>query len=270
MNPLAISAPSGSAWKHQWNVVWTLAMREIRGRYAGSVAGTAWTILGPALTILIFLFVFSEIMMSRLGEGSGPADYALYLCTGIIPWSSFQEAVHRGNTVFIENANLIKRLFFPREILILQTVLVSTISLIIGLGLILIVLLVIGRFPGWNVLLLLPAVGIQTVMVFGLGLAFATFNVFFRDLSHAMGILLHLWFWLSPIVYPAEIIPERFALLLQLNPVTHLVGLYRTALLNSPPPGPAGILGTVAFSLLILWISLKLYRRLSPKIVDEV
>lgn len=255
---------------YHWHFVWDLVRREMRGRYSGSALGLFWTVVSPALTILIFVMVFSRIMAAKLGLGGSIREYVVYLCCGIIAWSAFQEAIQRAVTVFGDHAGLIKRVFFHKEILVVQIIISTTLNLCIAYGLFMIAMIVLKHPPSYPALLLPVVVLLQALFTFGLALLVATANVFLRDLSHGLGPLLHLWFWLTPIVYPASIIPPSLRWLMRLNPMTHLLNIYRSLLLHAALPGGRQLLCFTCLALLSVAVGVRVYSRLSSDIADEV
>ncbi len=253
-----------------WSFIWHLVKREFRGRYAGSVLGMFWALLGPALTILIFLLVFSNIMAMRFGGDTGISEYVIYLCCGIIPWNAFQESIVRSNTVFVDHSNLIKRVVFPKEILIAQIVTTCTLNLIIGFLLLIPVVIILDSPIGISLVYLPLVITLQMLFSFGLGMIFSTLNVFFRDLSQVIGIFLHVWFWLTPIVYPIKIIPEWLSWWMQFNPLAHLMELYRSILMNSENPGLKQFALFSSITLFVVVIGFSIFERLKDEIPDEV
>lgn len=252
------------------SLIWGLVKRELRGRYAGSVLGTSWVVLAPALTILVFFFVFSKVMALRVGAQGGGRDYVAFLCTGILPWNALHEAIQRSTTAFVDHANLLKRILFPKEILIAQIVLTTGASLACSLLLLTVVMALLGYAPRLAWLVLPVLVALQIAFSFGLGLIFATLNVFFRDLGQVAGLLFHLWFWMTPIVYPAAIVPGWLAPWLKLNPLAHLMDMYRDLLLHGRLPAASTLLGFGAVCAAAIFIGKALFVRFEADIVDEV
>lgn len=250
--------------------IWSLVKQEIKGRYAGSMIGMFWTVLNPILTILVFVVIFSEVMAIKYGQNSELNNYIIYLCSGIIPWNSLSETVTRSINVFIDHSNLIKRVLFPKEILIAQILAATTINLIIGLILLLCVILFLGFPIGISILLLPVVIILQVIFSFGLSLIFSTLNVFFRDLSHLINIFLHLWFWITPVVYPIHIVPDKFIIIMKLNPVYHMMGMYRDILLYSNQPGIDRIQYFSLFTMAVFITGLFLFNHLRDEIPDEV
>ncbi len=198
--------------------IWRSAMSDLRYRYAGSAIGVFWNVLIPLAQILIYTLVFSQIMAVRLpGPGSTTA-FAIYLCSGLLPWLGFSECVSRGTQAFLENATYLKKLPIPEQIFVAQNAVGATLNLCISMSLLFVLTIVLKGEITWawlvvpTVLLLFQSFG------FGLGLMLGSLNVFFRDIGQGLAIVLQMWMFLTPIVYVKEILPVLFQKLLIFNP----------------------------------------------------
>lgn len=198
--------------------IWRSAISDLRYRYAGSAMGVFWNVLIPLLQILILTVVFSRIMEIRLpGAGSATA-FAIYLCSGLLPWIGFSECITRGTQSLVENTNYLKKLPIPEEVFVANSTVGGTLSVGISMVLLFVFAIVLKAPITWTwlaaplVILLLQAFG------FGLGLMLGSLNVFFRDIGQGLGIVLQMWMWLTPIVYVKEILPALFQELLVFNP----------------------------------------------------
>lgn len=248
-----------------------LVKRDFQGRYAGSLFGLLWSFAQPLWQIVLFSFVFGTVLGVRADSGSGKANFAMFLFCGLLPWQAIQEAVMRSATAVTDNANLVKKLSFPPQILVFSMVLVALVQELIA-GAVFVVVLAVAGGLDWRYLpLLLIAVPLQVALTLGLGLLLASLQVFVRDVTQVAGIVLAAWFYLTPIVYPIRYVPERFRTWIEWNPLSGLVGLYRRALIGADPgvgwPGVAS-LATVAILVLVggAWV----FSRLKPAFVDEV
>ena len=247
--------------------------REIATQYRGSLLGATWVLIGPTAMILIYTLVFSHLMRSRLPGVDSAFGYSVFLCAGLLPWTFFTESISRLQAVFVTNSSLMKKATFPR--ICLPVIALGTASfnfLVIG-ALFLAFLLVTGGFPGVIVLAALPALAVQVALAAGLGMLFATLNVFFRDVGQAVTLALQFWFWLTPIVYPIGSLPAWAQAVLAWNPMAVLVAHYQSVLLyrRLPDPGSWTGLGWVAgLALAALWLGLATYRRRVGELVDEL
>jgi len=247
--------------------------REIVAQYRGSLLGAAWVLLGPLAMILIYTLVFSHVMRSRLAGVDSAFGYSIFLCAGLLPWTFFTDSVTRLQSVFVANGNLMKKARFPRLCLPLIALGTAAFNFAIVATLFIVFLVVSGSFPGVALLAALPALAVQIALAAGLGILFATLNVFFRDIGQAVNFLLQLWFWLTPIVYPLASLPAWAGNLLAWNPMTPIVSHYQTALLYArAPDGGAwvGLAAVAALALATLWLGLATYRRRVGEMVDEL
>ncbi|MFQ5670370.1 MAG: ABC transporter permease [Acidobacteriota bacterium] len=211
-----------------------LIVRELTRRWAGSSLGIFWMVLHPLLIIGLFSLVFGQLMATRLGEGSTPFDYLVYLCAGLLPWFALQDAVQRSCGLFLENAGLVKKVAFPPVLLVGQLVGSALVTLTVSMALFVGVLTLSGRPPGAAVGLLVPAAILLIILVAGLVCSLSVLTVFFRDLEHLIPVATMLWFWLTPVVYDPGVLPAAVAPLLSLNPMVPILNLFRRALGAGP------------------------------------
>lgn len=244
--------------------------REFQQRYHNSLLGATWAVLGPLAQILVYTVIFSQIMRTKLPDVDTTFGYSIYLCVGLITWGYFAEIVTRFLNVFIDNANLIKKIQFPRLSLPLIAWLSATVNLLIMLGLFGLFLVLSGNFPGWPVLAAVPVLCIVVLFAFGLGISLGVVNVFFRDAGPGVAILLQFWFWLTPIVYPMDILPTWVHNYMQLNPLASLVGALHTIFVFGRWPAWSALWPAAMLSLLLCWFGLCLYRKHAGDMADQL
>jgi lipopolysaccharide transport system permease protein len=219
--------------------------------------------------LLLFTFVFSTVMKISLA-GSRTGSFAVFLFCGLLPWMALQEGVMRAATSITDNSSLVKKLRFPAEILVLAVVLAALLHEAIAALIFLGVLAFLGQLTWSGLPLLLLAVPLQIALTLGLGLLLGSVNVFFRDTAQVLGMVFSGWFYLTPIVYPATLVPERFRGWFELNPLTPLVGLYRQAFLGGRMALVPGT-GTLALAAaVLLCVGFLLFGRLKTAFVDEI
>ena len=256
-------------WRYK-DFIRGMVWREFRGRYRGSLLGSIWAILHPMALIFIYTIVFSKVMGARIKGVEDTMAYGIFLCGGLLAWSYFTELLGRCPNIFIDQANLLKKVSFPRSTLPVALFLSTTINFIIIFTIFLIFLVITGRFPGWSILGFIPLLLIQQSFTLGIGMSMAVFNIFFRDIGHIVNIALQFWFWMTPIVYPISILPDRLRALIELNPLTHFITAYQQIVLNNQWPQlllfKYHLIGAIA----TLIIGFLLFRRLSGDIVDEL
>lgn len=244
--------------------------REFQSKYRNSLLGAAWPILNPLAMVTVYTVIFSSVMRAKLPGINDSLAYGIYLCSGVLTWGLFAEITGRGQNVFLENANLLKKLTFPRLCLPVIVVLNATLNFGIIFGLFLLFLLLTGHFPGLPLLGLLPVLALQIIFSIGLGITLGVLNVFFRDVGQFFGIILQFWFWFTPVVYPITIIPERFRDLLVFNPMAPIIGAYQSVLVNDRWPDWESLLFVTVLSLLLCALALRLFRKHSGEMVDEL
>jgi lipopolysaccharide transport system permease protein len=255
--------------RHHVFLLRELVKRDFQGRYAGSLLGFVWSLIQPLWMILLFTFVFSTVMkVSPVGVRT--KYFAIFLFGGLLPWTALHEGVLRASTAITDNASLVKKLRFPAEILVLAVVLAALLHEAIAAGVFVVVLVVMGEFSARSLPLLLIAVPLQIGLTLGLGLLVSAVHVFFRDTAQLLAMLFQVWFYLTPIVYPLGLVPERFQLWLAWNPLTALIDLYRRAFDISSGAGGVGILPLAVAVFVVLFAGLWLFRSLKPTFVDEI
>jgi ABC-type polysaccharide/polyol phosphate export permease len=246
-----------------------LVRRDVQGRYAGSLLGFLWSFAQPLWQLLLFSFVFSAVLrVAPTGEATG--RFWVFLFCGLLPWLAVQEGVMRGASAVTDNASMVKKLRFPAEILVLSVVLGALLHEATAAAVFVAALLGVGELAVRGLPWLLLAIPVQLALTCGLGLLLATVHVFYRDTAQVLGMALSGWFYLTPIVYPPALVPQRLQWLSAANPLTTLVGLYRSALLGSRPPAPSSLAVLTATSLVCLLGGLALFRRLRPSFADEI
>lgn len=244
--------------------------REFQTKYRNSLLGALWTVLNPLAMIVVYTVIFSEVMHSRLPGSGSKFAYSIFLCAGITTWGLFAEIVSRAQSVFIDNANLIKKLYFPRLCLPIIIVCSALVNFAIIFGLFVVFLLLTGNFPGQAFLGALPLLAVLVVFAIGLGITLGVMNVFFRDVGQFFGIFLTFWFWLTPIVYLPTTLPESIRAMLAWNPMYAVMTGFQGIFLEQRWP-QWGALGYVtALALMLCALGLYLFRRHVGEMVDEL
>jgi len=258
-----------SLWRYRGFISGSIK-REFQTKYRNSLLGAAWTILNPLAMITVYTVIFSEVMGNRLGGVDSTYAYSIYLCAGVLTWALFAEITGRSQTVFIEHANLIKKLQFPRLCLPIIVVFNACINFGIIFGLFTIFLVVSGSFPGWMFLSIFPVLLIQIVFSIGLGMILGVLNVFFRDVGQFFGILLQFWFWFTPIVYPVKTLPPAARDLLVWNPMVPIITSYQNVLVYGRAPDWTALLPVTLLALALCILGMKLFRKRAGEMVDEL
>jgi lipopolysaccharide transport system permease protein len=232
--------------------------------------GAVWNVLNPLAMIVVYTMIFSKVMHARLLTTGHSFSYSIYLCAGTLIWGLFAEISGRMQSVFIDHANLLKKIHFPRLCLPASVVCSAMLNFSIVFSLFSLFLLLSGNFPGWPYLALLPVLLALLLFASGLGVTLGVLNVFFRDVGPLFGILLQFWFWATPIVYPANILPIKLLTYLPYNPMAGVVAACQTILVRGAWPHWADLLPVCLWGLLLSGLGWRLFRRHSAEIVDEL
>ena len=246
-------------------------MREFHGKYRESLLGAFWSIANPLAMILIYTLVMGQLMRPTLpGYEKTPFAFPIYLCAGIISWNFFSDVVMRLTSVFLDNGNLIKKSNFPRICLPVIVVLSAFINFAIVMAIYLLFLALIGHWPGWPLLGLIPLLLLQTAFAVGLGVLMGTLNVFFRDVGQLTGVVLQFWFWLTPIIYTLGALPEKARPIMQVNPMTPLVQNYQQIFLTQNWPTWPPLLNLFVISSVLLTFAGLFFMARVGELVDEL
>lgn len=256
-------------WAYRGFVLGSVA-REFRARYGNAVLGGLWSLLSPLAMILVYTMVFAEVMRAKLPGSDNSTSYSIYLCAGILAWGLFAEIVGRAQSMFIDQANLLKKCNFPRTCLPLIVVLGALLNFGIIFGLFTAFLLITGNFPGAVFAAIVPVLALQVLFAIGLGMIVGVLNVFFRDVGQLFGIVLQFWFWLTPIVYPASILPEGMRALLGFNPMAAIIGAWQRILVTGHPPLWSSLAAPLVLALLMCLLGMRLFRKRAGDMVDEL
>ncbi len=229
-----------SIWNYR-KFIWQSAWRDLQHRYAGSSMGFLWNVINPLFQILLYTMVFSQLMKVKIPNLSSGFGFAIYLCAGLIPWIGFSETLTRCTNSFIENANYLKKLAIPEHIFVIQSACSSFMSLVISMFLLVVECLLLGHYPDWLWLTLLPLLFMWQAFAFGIGLFLGVMNAFFRDISQILSLVMQIWFWLTPIVYLEEALPERVRDWLYLNPTYHFIRVMHGIIVDKAWPADASL-----------------------------
>lgn len=256
-----------------WNFrgfVQTSVLRELRLRYAGSVLGALWQVLNPLAMIVIYALIFSELMRARLPGIDDRYAYAIFVCCGLLAWTMFSEILTRSQMMFLDNANLLKKSNFPRSCVPAIVLASALANFAIVYSVFLILLLLSGNWPGWVILAVPVPILVLALLGLTIGVFLGIIHVFFRDVGHVLGIFLQAWFWLTPIVYPAQVLPASYQQWIAANPVTPLVMALQAIFLERRWPDWNTLVYPGALAVALIIISVAAFRRQSPWIVDEL
>jgi lipopolysaccharide transport system permease protein len=254
------------------DLLWTLVWRDLSAKYKGSVLGNFWPLFNQIAQLLIYTYVFSVILQVKLKLDSLPDNnltFGLWLFAGLVPWVAFTTGFLQAAGSVIVQPNLVKKVVFPLELLPLVPILSAFIESTMGL-MTLVLLVALSSQVVHLTLLLLPLVWItQLLLTAGLGYLVAGLSVFLRDIPQTVTVLINLWFYLTPIVYPARVIPEAWRhWVLWLNPMAAIAEIYRDLILVGQVLHWQEWGVATVFSMIIFLIGFKFYQRVRPAFAD--
>jgi lipopolysaccharide transport system permease protein len=258
-----------SLWGYRDFIVGAIK-RDFQAKHQNSLLGVVWAVLSPLALIAVYTIVFSQVMKAKLPGVESGISYTIYLCAGMITWGLFSEIVQKMQVCFLENANLLKKLIFPRMCLPIIVLGNGLVNFSIIFGVFLVFLIISGNFPGFLLFALAAPLFILLIMAIGLGVTLGVLNVFFRDVGQFFGIFLQFWFWLTPIVYPISILPVKVQAIIGLNPLAPVIGSFQSILVSEEPPLWESLIYPFTFSMVLCFIGLYLFRRHAADMVDEL
>lgn len=254
-------------WRYR-HFIFSAIWNDLRTRFARSRLGAVWLILQPLAQSAIYALILSRVLAARLPGVTDRYAYVIYLLAGMLCWSLFAEVVMRCLTIFVDNANLMKKIVFPRMCLPLVVSGSALVNNLLLLAATLLIYVLIGHEPALAWLWLPVLIAITLGFALGLGLVLGVLNVFVRDVAQVMVVVLQLWFWLTPVVYMVNVLPGRASALMHLNPMFQMVTAFQRTLLWGEAPSFKGLAGVIALAIVLLGMALVLFRRSSPDMVD--
>jgi len=241
-----------------------MVFKELRARYKGSFLGFFWTFFNPLFILVVYSIVFSFVMRIKI------ENYAMFLFVGLLPWNYFQVSLQMGAASIVLNSNLIKKIYFPREILPVALTLSNLINYLLSLAILLPALLVFNIPLSWNMLLFPVLVLFQTLFVLGAVLLASSMTVYLRDLEHIISIFLMAWFYLTPIIYPVSLIPEKYQWIIWLNPLTPLIIAYQDIFFYRKVPGFGGLAYFALLSVAVFIAGMAVFQRLKRNFAEQI
>jgi len=262
-------------------LVLNLALRELRGKYKRSTLGWTWSLLNPLATMMIFTIIFSVFLKVEppTGDPSELKSFPLFLLCGLLPWNFLSSGMGASAQSLIANSNLIKKVYFPRQIIVLSMIVALFISFCIEMAVFVVVLLLAGNMVLPWLPVLLGLMLIEAVFVFGVGLLLSVANVFFRDVEHLLAIMTQALFYSMPIVYPISFVPKNKEVLgvdipvreiYELNPLVRMVEIFRDVLYDLRFPDLGSTMYFVAWSVALLAIGFFAFKRADRRLAEEL
>lgn len=219
-------------WRYRrW--VWRSAVSDLHNRYAGSGLGVFWNIISPLVMLCVYVFIFTQLLVQG---GNSNRLFALYVTCGFLPWVTFADGLNRSTQSFLTNSVYLKKLAVPEIVFVAQTALSTFFSMCIAVTLLICLAVVLGQGPSPSWLLIPVVVVLWQGLGFGLGMLLATINVFFRDVTQIVSVLIQIWMWSVPVIYLEDMLPAGYRWTLPFNPAYPFVVGLRAAVMDTPAP----------------------------------
>lgn len=241
-----------------------LVMRELRGRYKGSVLGFMWTFLNPLLQFFVYYLVFSLIMRMNIEK------YYIYLFVGFVPWFFVSTSIPQGANCIHSQSNLVQKIYFPRMVLPISVALTGFINMLLSELVVFLILLMSGHGISVHALALPAVYIVQLSIVMGIILLMSAITVYFRDMSHILDIIVMAWFYVTPIVYTADMIPERYAFLFYLNPMASVIASYQDILYYQRWPKLSLLIPALVFGIVLIFAGGYVFQKLQRGFAEEL
>ena len=242
----------------------TSVKKEVRSKYKNSFLGVVWSFLNPLLQIMVYAIIFSLILKNK------QEHYAVFLCAGIIPWTFFSIAINKSAFTIIENGNIIKKVYFPREIIPISVVVAEAINFLIS-TIIILGFVIIGGIGITKYLLFYPIILIaQYLVITSISFVVSSICVYFRDLQHFIGIILQLLFYATPIVYSQDSIPSEYQWILKVNPMTYIINAYRDIFYYQKSAEVIPIIILIFIGIVACFVGYKIFNKLQRGFAEQL
>ena len=261
--PLLIRA----LWQYRYFIA-SSVVTDLRMRFDRSLLGALWGVLNPLAQVAIFALILSNVLQAKIGNVDSQYSFALYLCAGLACWSLFNDIVSRSLTVFIVNADLIKKAAFPRIVLLANAIGACLLDNLFLLAAVLALFLLVGFSLTASLLILPILLALTVALATGLGLLLGVLNTFIRDVGQVAPILLQVLFWFTPIVYPISIVPDKLRDLMVVNPIYPLVSAYQDILVFQAWPPLTPLLSSLLASIALLSLGGLIYFKAADDMAD--
>ena len=255
-------------WRYR-ELLWILALRDIKVRYKQTLIGAAWAVIQPLTTMVIFTTLFR--LMGQIPAENGPVPYAVSTFCALLPWQLFATALTQSSESLVSNQNLITKVYFPRIVIPISTVVAGLVDFAISFCILLAMMLFYGITPSWSILAIVPLIGLAGLAAFALGLWLSALTALFRDFRYVVPFLIQLGFFASPVVYEtASLIPDKWQTLYWLNPMVGVLEGFRWAVLGKPAPPLAMLALSTGGILIVLTTGLVYFRRMERVFADRI
>lgn len=250
-------------WEFKY-LIYNLVLRDLKVKYKGSTLGFLWSLLNPLLMLAVYTVAFKYVMKFKV------ENFPVFLFSALMPWTFLNSALSMGSVSITENSSLVKKVYFPREVLPLSVVLVNLFHFILTFAVLIPALVFFHIYPGFSFFFLLVLIFFQTLFVLGLTLVFSALNVYYRDIKHFLEVLLQLWFWITPIIWSIDLIPDKYRTLAYLNPFTPFVIAYRDIIMENRLPSLPILTAVIALGVLVFLMGTAVFQRKQRRFAEEI
>jgi lipopolysaccharide transport system permease protein len=255
----------GSVWRYR-ELLGVVIMRDVQVLYRQAALGVAWAIVQPVFAVVIFSVVFGHF--ARIPSDGMP--YAVFVFAAVLPWTYFAEAVRRSSTGLVNDAELVRKIYFPRLIVPLAGVTAPLLDFAIAFLVLLATMIWYGVTPSWHMLALPPMLAVAALLALAVGLWLAPVNVRFRDVKHTLPFIIQIWMYASPIVYPISMVPGQWKWLYSLNPMVGVIEGFRWAILGKQQPDLTAMLVSLPLIAILLIGGTIFFRRMEQSFADVI
>ncbi len=256
-------------YERRW-LIWYFVQRQLSRSHRGSFLGVFWLFLGPLLMVILYTVVFSEIIGLRFREGGSATNFGLYLYCGLIPFLAYADTVNQSVSSIRGNATLVQKVVFPLEILPLSTAATALLNQLFGFGALVILVALLEREVHWTIALLPLVIVPQLLFSLGLGYLGAVVGTYLPDVQETLRAVVRASFFVTPIIFPPERVPENLQFLVTYNPLAFLVGAYRALILEGRLPVGTQMIWFTLFAAGLCAVGLAVFVRLKPHFADLI
>ena len=215
-------------FRRKIDLLWLLTKKEVTLKYKRTVLGILWSLLNPILFALVLFIAFKIFMRIKM------ENYTFFFLSALFPWNWFSTSLSMSTVSLVGNVYLIKKIRFPRHFLVLSTIMAQLVNLLVALPIIIGFSYFYGKGPGMSWFIAVPIlIVVQFIVTIGISLAISMVNAYFRDIEYIIGVVISMLFWMTPIVYPLEMVPEAYRIYLILNPLTYLITAWRDLFMSN-------------------------------------
>jgi len=250
-------------WEFKY-LLYNLTARDLKVKYKGSTLGFLWSLLNPLLMLVVYTVAFKYVIKLKV------ENFTIFLFSALLPWNFLASTLSMGVSAITENSNLVKKVYFPREVLPISAVLTNLFHFFLTFIVLIPALLFFKVQIGFTFLFLIVIIFFQSLLVMGLTFMASAMNVYYRDVKHFLEVLLQLWFWVTPIIWSVTLLPEKFRDYAYLNPLTPFIEAYRDIILHNQFPHCFTLLLVVVISTAVFFLGGAIFNRKQRRFAEEI